>query len=254
MSGRPDATGRTPRRRLVLASSSPSRLSVLRSAGVEPLVVVPGTDEDAAVAALRATAPDPTPADIVTHLARAKATAVARMLREGTAGVQAPADAVILAGDSMLLIDGELQGKPHTEEATVDRWRHQRGRTAELVTGHCVIVPGTGAPDATRTPDAAISPAPGTGTPDGPDAPGAVETGTSTTRVHFADVTDDEIRAYARTGEPWGCAGAFTLEALGGWFIDRIEGDPSGVIGLSLPLVRRLLARRHLSVTDLWHL
>ncbi|RRO95098.1 Maf family protein, partial [Corynebacterium bovis] len=103
-------------------------------------------------------------------------------------------------------------------------------------------------------PDAATSPAPGTGTPDGPDAPGAVETGTSTTRVHFADVTDDEIRAYARTGEPWGCAGAFTLEALGGWFIDRIEGDPSGVIGLSLPLVRRLLARRHLSVTDLWHL
>nr|WP_311768879.1 Maf family protein [Corynebacterium bovis] len=152
MSGRPDATGRTPRRRLVLASSSPSRLSVLRSAGVEPLVVVPGTDEDAAVAALRATTPDPTPADIVTRLARAKATAVARMLREGTAGVQAPADAVILAGDSMLLIDGELQGKPHTEEATVDRWRHQRGRTAELVTGHCVIVPGAGSPDATGPP------------------------------------------------------------------------------------------------------
>ncbi|MEL4151875.1 Maf family protein, partial [Corynebacterium bovis] len=148
MSGRPDTTGPAPRRRLVLASSSPSRLSVLRSAGVEPLVVVPGTDEDAAVAALRATTPDPTPADIVTHLARAKATAVARMLHEGTAGVQAPADAVILAGDSMLLIDGELQGKPHTEEATVDRWRHQRGRTAELVTGHCVIVPGPGTPDA----------------------------------------------------------------------------------------------------------
>ena len=61
-----------------------------------------------------------------------------------------------------------------------------------------------------------------------------------------------DIRAYAATGEPLECAGAFTLEAIGGWFIDRIEGDPSSVIGLSLPVVRRALYSFGLSVSELW--
>jgi septum formation protein len=71
--------------------------------------------------------------------------------------------------------------------------------------------------------------------------------------VHFAEASDRDIEAYAATGEPLGCAGAFTLEALGGWFIDRIEGDPSSVIGLSLPLVRRAVESYGLAVSDLWN-
>ena len=71
--------------------------------------------------------------------------------------------------------------------------------------------------------------------------------------MHFADVSDRDIAAYAATGEPWECAGAFTLEALGGWFIERIEGDPSSVIGLSLPVIRRASAHFGYPVSSLWH-
>ena len=75
---------------------------------------------------------------------------------------------------------------------------------------------------------------------------------TSTTTVHFAQASEADIAAYAYSGEPLHCAGAFTLEAMGGWFIDRIEGDPSSVIGLSLPVVRRALYAFDLNVSDFW--
>jgi septum formation protein len=213
--------------RIVLASSSPSRLSVLRSAGVEPLVIVPGVDEDAAVADLRTQVPDPTPAEVVSHLAAAKSRAVV----EQSAG-EIPDGSFVIAADSMLLLDGELQGKPHTVERTVERWRAQRGRSATLVTGH------------------AFTHATGVDTFSGMFSP--VTTAVSETVVHFAEASDTDIAAYAATGEPLECAGAFTLEALGGWFIDRIEGDPSSVIGLSLPLVRRALADAGHDVSDFW--
>lgn len=194
--------------RIVLASQSPSRLGILRSAGVEPVTRPADVDEDALLAALA----DAPPAERVAALASAKAAAVADDF---------PAD-VVIGCDSMLLLDGELQGKPHTVEATVARWRAQAGKTAELLTGHCIIR------GAERVVD------------------------TATTRVFFAEATDADIDAYARSGEPLECAGAFTLEALGGWFIDRIEGDPSSVIGLSLPLLRRALYSFDLNVSDFW--
>ena len=152
------------------------------------------------------------PADIVAALATAKAEKVA---------ARYPTEPVI-GGDSMLLLDGELQGKPHTEEATIERWHQQAGRTAELLTGHCLIFGDKR----------------------------HVET--STTTVHFAHASEADIAAYAHSGEPLHCAGAFTLEAMGGWFIDRIEGDPSSVIGLSLPVVRRALYAFDLNVSDFW--
>lgn len=123
----------------------------------------------------------------------------------------------------MLLIDGELQGKPHTVERTIARWQSQRGRTAELITGHCIV------------------------TPKGEHVEAAITT------LDFAEVSDEDIRAYAQTGEPLKCAGAFTLEAMGGWFIDGINGDPSSVIGLSLPVVRRALYRYGYSVSQFWN-
>ena len=124
----------------------------------------------------------------------------------------------------MLLLDGELQGKPYTVEETVHRWQAQRGKVAHLVTGHCVMYRGE------------------------------VVTEAATTAVHFGDVSDADIRAYAKTNEPLLCAGAFTLEAMGGWFIDKIEGDPSSVIGLSLPVVRRSMEHFGLRVSDFWNL
>lgn len=194
--------------RLILASQSPSRASILRGAGVEPILEPADIDERSLEASL---AGHP-PADIVAALATAKAEKVAERY---------PTEPVI-GGDSMLLLDGELQGKPHTEEATIERWHQQAGRTAELLTGHCLIFGNKR----------------------------HVET--STTTVHFAQASEADIAAYAHSGEPLQCAGAFTLEAMGGWFIDRIDGDPSSVIGLSLPVVRRALYAFDLNVSDFW--
>ena len=194
--------------RLILASQSPSRASILRGAGVEPVLEPADIDERSLEASL---AGHP-PADIVAALATAKAEKVAERY---------PTEPVI-GGDSMLLLDGELQGKPHTEEATIERWHQQAGRTAELLTGHCLIFGNKR----------------------------HVET--STTTVHFAQASEADIAAYAHSGEPLQCAGAFTLEAMGGWFIDRIDGDPSSVIGLSLPVVRRALYAFDLNVSDFW--
>ena len=207
----------------VLASTSPSRLSILRSAGVEPEVAPSHVDEDAVVATLA----NPTAEDVVQTLAEEKARATAADLFGDT---PLPARTVLLGGDSMLLIDGELQGKPHTKEETIRRWQYQRGKTAELLTGHALLCGGDGEHTAPRE-----------------------HLEVSRTRIRFAEPTDADIEAYAATREPFGCAGAFTLEALGGWFIDRIEGDPSSVIGLSLPVVRRALYRFGFNASDFWN-
>ena len=72
------------------------------------------------------------------------------------------------------------------------------------------------------------------------------------TVVHFAAVSDAEIEAYVATGEPLQVAGAFTIDGLGGPFVERVEGDPGTVVGLSLPLLRELLGRLDVRITDLW--
>lgn len=197
----------------VLASASPARLAVLRAAGVDPEVAVSGVDEDALISGLGATGP----ADLVATLAAAKARAV-------TAGWS---DAVVVGCDSMLHINGELVGKPHTQAAARQRWAVMAGRSGQLLTGHCVL----------RVHDGAVT---------------AEATGTQTTLVHFADPPAAELEAYLATGEPLEVAGAFTLDGLGGWFVEGIEGDPSSVVGIGLPLVRRLLAEVGVGVSTLW--
>ncbi|MFF5990349.1 Maf family protein [Prauserella flavalba] len=203
--------------RFVLASASPARLAVLRAAGIDPSVIVSGVDEDAVAASLT----DPTPAELVTALARAKAVAVAE-----TAGI-AGSDAVVVGCDSMLAIGGEVVGKPGTPEIARKRWAGMAGGTGELLTGHVVL----------RLENGAVT---------------AEAAGSQTTTVHFATPTQDELDAYLATGEPLNVAGAFTLDGLGGWFVEGIEGDPSSVIGISLPLTRRLLGEVGVNVADLW--
>lgn len=194
--------------RVALASQSPSRAAILRAAGIEPVLAPANVDERAIEAGLSTAAP----AEIVAALATAKAEKVAPSY---------PHDLVI-GGDSMLLLDGVLQGKPLTTEATVARWRVQAGRRAELLTGHCII------------------------------AGKRRHVETSRTAIYFAQASQEDIAAYAASGEPLNCAGAFTLEALGGWFIDRIDGDPSSVIGLSLPVVRRAIYLFGWDVSNFW--
>ena len=201
----------------MLASASPARLSVLRAAGLEPEVEVSAVDEDALLAGLSGASP----AEAVTTLAGAKATAVARRV----AG-RLP-DAVVVGCDSMLHVDGELVGKPHDAATARARWAAMAGGTGELVTGHAVLRLDGGEID-------------------------RVAEGHAVTTVRFGRPDPAELEAYLATGEPLAVAGAFTLDGLGGWFVDGIDGDPSNVIGISLPLTRRLLAGIGVRVTDLW--
>lgn len=189
-------------------------MSVLRSAGVEPIVRVSGVDEDALT---RQLGPDPEPEAVVLALARAKADAVLGEFE----------DAVVVGCDSMLSIGGRLQGKPHTVPAARERWTEMAGTAGNLLTGHAVVRVHGGA---------VVSSA----------------SGCSTTTVHFAEPTTADLEAYLASGEPLEVAGAFTLDGLGGWFVERIEGDPSSVIGIGLPLVRRLLGEVGVTMSDLW--
>ena len=162
--------------------------------------------------ALIAQLADAEPHDIVSALARAKAETVAPEFPED----------VVIGCDSMLLLDGTLLGKPHTPERAIARWKAQRGKTAHLLTGHAVCFRGEWVVD------------------------------TVSTAIRFGEVSDADIAAYAHSGQPLGCAGAFTLEALGSWFIDSIDGDPTSVIGLSMPLLRKCLYRFGLDASDFW--
>lgn len=203
--------------RVILASASPARLGVLRAAGLDPVVEVSEVDEDA----LLATLGDAPPGTVVTKLARAKATAVADRI-----GDRFP-DSLVVGCDSMLRIGSTLVGKPGTVEVARRRWASMAGRTGELVTGHAVLRLSAGAVHQTAARHAS-------------------------TTVRFGTPTEAELDAYLASGEPLAVAGAFTLDGLGGWFVEGIDGDPSTVIGISLPLTRALLAEVGVIVTDLW--
>jgi septum formation protein len=203
--------------RVVLASASTARLGVLRAAGLDPIVEVSAVDEDAVIASLGGAGPAAT----VTALARAKATTVAERV------AAAHPDALVIGCDSMLSVGGELVGKPGSAEVARRRWAAMAGRSGELVTGHAVLRLADG------------------------DVAGSVA-GHAVTLVRFGRPSDAELAAYLASGEPLAVAGAFTLDGLGGWFVEGVDGDPSNVIGISLPLVRKLSTELGVLVTDLW--
>ncbi|CAN5262739.1 Maf family protein [soil metagenome] len=151
---------------------------------------------------------------------RCVATATAKA-RAVSAGVD---DGLVLGCDSLLDLDGEALGKPPSAAEALTRWRRMAGRAGTLHTGHCLIDAGTG----------------------------REETDLASTVVHFGTPTEAELAAYVGSGEPLRVAGGFTIDGLGGPFIDGVEGDPGAVIGLSLPLLRRLLGRFGLPISALW--
>ncbi|MEV6648382.1 nucleoside triphosphate pyrophosphatase [Amycolatopsis sp. NPDC051371] len=201
----------------VLASQSPARLALLRSAGLDPAVFVSGVDEDAVAAALT----DPSPSELVAALAAAKAEAVLDQV------AAAHPDAVVVACDSMLNIGGRMVGKPATPDIARQRWAAMAGSSGELLTGHAVIRLDGG----TRAKETS---------------------GWESTTVRFGTPSPEEIDAYVATGEPLHVAGGFTIDGLGSWFVDGLDGGHTSVIGISLPLTRRLLAEVGVSVVDLW--
>jgi septum formation protein len=157
------------------------------------------------------------PAELALQLAELKCAAVA-------ARDDLPEQALVLGCDSVLELDGEALGKPLEPAEAERRWKAMRGRTGVLHTGHCLREGGSG----------------------------RVAAATASTTVHFADVSDAEIAAYVATGEPLQVAGAFTVDGLGGAFVTGIEGDLHNVVGVSLPLVRELVAELGHEWTSLW--
>jgi septum formation protein len=201
--------------RLVLASASPARLRTLRAAGLDPAVMVSGVDEEVVTA--------PTVADLVGLLAQLKAEAVATAVNQDH---QDPPILIIIGCDSLLELDGEPLGKPRSAEEAVERWRRMGGRRGDLHTGHHVIV-RRGSQSDTRSEVAS-------------------------TTVQFAELSEAEIATYVASGEPLQVAGGFTLDGLGGAFVTGVEGDHHNVVGISLPLLRRLLGELSIEWTSLW--
>lgn len=166
--------------------------------------------------AIEASLPDATPAELAQVLARAKAEEVA-------ATITGPA--LVLGCDSVFELDGKAYGKPTTAAVAKERWQQMMGRAGTLHTGHHVIDTATG----------------------------VAASATASTVVHLGLMTDQEMADYLATGEPLLVAGGFTLDALGGAFVTGVEGDPSNVVGVSLPTVRALLNQLGVRWTSLWN-
>jgi septum formation protein len=162
---------------------------------------------------------DVPPVELALRLAELKCAAVAG--RD-----EVPEGALVLGCDSVLELDGKPFGKPEDAETARERWRTMRGRSGVLHTGHALR-------EVLRDGD-------------------RVAAATASTVVHFADLSDDEIDDYVATGEPLHVAGAFTIDGLGGAFVTGIEGDHHNVVGVSLPLLRDLVAELGHVWTSLW--
>jgi septum formation protein len=175
-----------------------------------------GFDPEVVVSGVDEEVPWDDPWQHVQDLATAKAHAVAKACDRP--------DALVIGCDSMLLLDGEPRSKPTDAAEVVARWRQMRGRTGVLLTGHCLVAVGTGQ-----------------------EVQEVVDT-----LIRFGSPSDDEIAAYSRTDEALNVAGPFTIDGRSAAFVDGIDGDASNVVGLSLPLFRRMLAQLGVEMTTLW--
>lgn len=190
----------------VLASASPARRKLLQTVGIEPIICPSDFDES------KIKLEDPI--ELVQTLALRKAETVADRFT----------DALILGCDSVLALDGEIYGKPESEEIAIARWQKMRGNQGILYTGHALI--------------------------DRRQEQKLIRCGI--TRVYFSLISNEAIEAYVKSGEPLKCAGCFALEGKGGLFVEKIEGCHSNVIGLSLPLLHKMLGELRYKITDFW--
>jgi septum formation protein len=184
----------------------------LEQAQIDHQVMVSGVDEDQIHHS--------DPAQLVQLLAEAKASVVKQNVEQSAehyTSIKA-----VLGCDSVLAFEGEVFGKPVDVQEAIARWQRMRGKWAELHTGHC-LMPLSFA--LSREGGAA-----------------ELQRRCVTTRVLFANLTDEEVKAYVASGEPLQCAGGFALEGRGGCCVEKLDGCFSNVIGLSLPLLRCWLA------------
>ena len=237
--------------RVVLASQSPSRRTILRDGGIDPVIIVSEVDERAIEDGFIGSV-----GDLTTALSEAKARAVIDRILASTPPTLHYADTVVvIAGDSLLEFDGQAVGKPETAERTREVWSAIAGQWTQLHSGHTVAV-------LSRTPQSNVS-------ADRPEAEGHdrvdptdsatfelsdLRSKRSATSVLIGSPTAAELDAYIATEEPFHVAGALTIDGYGGAFVDRLDGDHLTVLGLSLPVVRELVTDMGLLWPDLWAL
>lgn len=199
---------------LILASASPARKRLLETVGIQPKICPSDFDESLIQ--------DSDPVQLVQKLAQAKAEVVTQTLINSP---QQPDEIILVLGcDSVLALDGEIYGKPANPEDAIARWLTMRSQVGQLHTGHALINLSTQ----------------------------QTLVHCQTTQVYFANISDAEIKAYIKTGEPLNCAGCFAIEGKGGLFVDKIDGCHTNVIGLSLPLLRTMIWELGYNVTDFW--
>lgn len=198
---------------LILASQSPARLKILKDAGFDPIVQTSDVDEDQVLSSKDARDPE----QYVQTLAEAKAQDVAQK--------HDLEQVLVLGADSALSFDGEILGKPLVDEIATQRWKQMRGKQGTLFTGQTLV-------DTKNQ---------------------HFLTKVSATKVWFSNISDLQIERYVDSKEPLMVAGAFTIDSLGGAFIDRIEGDYHTVVGLSLRLLREMMAELEYEYTDFWN-
>ena len=230
--------------KLLLASASPARLNVLSQAGIVPLTWPANIDEDA----VRSRLGNAEPAQVVTALAQSKARHIAKLLInfaelhpqqlpqskqtwESLEQIPIGQRLAVVGCDSMLLLNNILRGKPHTFERALAQIEELSGASPILFTGHCALVlkrTSTGFIFENEVADY------------------------SKATLYFSEISPEEARAYAASKEPLEVAGGFTIDGLGGAFIESIKGDPHGIIGISLPLLRNLLNELGFFWPNLW--
>lgn len=178
----------------------------MESAGIVPVIMPSNVSEEVKGDGL-------SPSELVKVLARRKIESVSE---------EHPHD-YVLGGDTIVYIDGEVLGKPATEEDAVSMLKHISGKTHVVYTGIALYEPRT------KT----------------------VLDDFDATEVTMRKMDEQEIRSYVRTGEPMDKAGSYALQGIGGFFVERVNGDFSGVIGLPLPKVYNLLRRAGLSPDEI---
>jgi septum formation protein len=206
---------------LILASASPARLATLVSAGINPIVRVSHVDEETIQNSMSAS----TPSEIAQALAQSKCEKVTQELADNN---ELTPNTIVIGCDSIFELNGKPYGKPHSATEVKARWQEMMNKTGTLHTGHFVIF--------TNEQGQQIS-----------------AEATASTHVHMGELTSAEMGAYLESGEPLTVAGGFTLDGLGGAFVQGVTGDPSNVVGISLPTVRNLLAQLGITWTDLWN-
>ncbi|MBE9146085.1 Maf family protein [Planktothrix mougeotii] len=200
----------------ILASASPARKRLLETVGIQPIISPSDFDESQIQ--------DSNPVQLVQKLAQAKAEVVTQTLINSS---KIEDKIILVLGcDSVLAVEGEIYGKPANIEEAIARWQTMRGQVGQLYTGHALVNVSTQ----------------------------QTLVHCQTTHVYFADISDREIEAYIATGEPLNCAGCFAIEGKGGLFVEKLEGCHTNVIGLSLPLLRRMIQEFGYNITDFWSL